>query len=259
MLSILLLAVLAARTVSAATFVVCTSTFAGTPTFKPAANNEACLSACGGFQWSYYAPGQCVCSNTGPSNGLTTYTPNSYFYKVVVVPTDACPRGGYIASKLVTSFSYAYCADSIIPNILDTPNQNNDFTTVQTPDQCFAQCQAKNYALLWANSGKSEGWKCACLKYYPVILPLIVNCQNKARFLFQHAPQVSGAIARRNRKPLAIDGAEAYCPPGLEPCKVPEGGYECLDVSSELNSCGGCLNGSMVPSNNQTVGLEATA
>lgn len=123
----------------------------------------------------------------------------------------------------------------MIPSIFDTPNQDRDFTSVATPDQCFTQCQTKKYALLWANAGKAAGWQCGCLKDYPLIFPNIVNCTPNSRFLFQHAPQVSGAIARRNRRPKAIDGPEAYCLPGLEPCKVPQGGYECLDVKSELS------------------------
>ncbi|KAL1408118.1 hypothetical protein Q8F55_004921 [Vanrija albida] len=253
-----LLLALAARTASAG-FVICTTTAASVPTYKTAGSNDACVAACEGFVWSFYKPGTCACSNNAPSNAVAGVTP-------ATAPPSSCPSGGFI---LATSFVYNTCATTITPNLLDTGNLWAALTTVSGPDACFAQCRSSIYALLWPGAGGIVGWRCVCLTYAPLVIP-IFSCNSNSLYLYQHTlPQATAGIARRAARPRITDGPELYCPPGREPCRVGGEGYECLDVQSELcecaweapltpDSCGGCLHGSMVPSVNQTVGVDCT-
>ncbi|WOO77641.1 Protein priA [Vanrija pseudolonga] len=81
-------------------------------------------------------------------------------------------------------------------------------------------------------------------------------------------PQIlepSAAPVRRRAaraKQLALQEAKqhAYCPRGLTPCHVSprSKGYECLDVTSELESCGGCRWGVYGNASSAAVGFDCT-
>ncbi|WWD03876.1 hypothetical protein V865_001932 [Kwoniella europaea PYCC6329] len=83
--------------------------------------------------------------------------------------------------------------------------------------------------------------------------PQSVNCGPNVWSTFQHtsgdfvANAPSGFVKRQKqlrKKRLSLEKYE-YCPARLKACKVPgdELAFECLNVNTELESCGGCLYG----------------
>lgn len=51
------------------------------------------------------------------------------------------------------------------------------------------------------------------------------------------------AAIRREQTRLAK--SNPYCPPRTRACAIEGSGYECVDTATELESCGGCINGDL--------------
>lgn len=83
--------------------------------------------------------------------------------------------------------------------------------------------------------------------------PEVVTCGPGVGRLYRRStgntPSPSGLARRRTVAARAIIQAELAtfrdCPRGLEACSIPGSGraYECLDTSTELEACGGCVDG----------------
>ncbi|GHJ88033.1 hypothetical protein NliqN6_4435 [Naganishia liquefaciens] len=54
------------------------------------------------------------------------------------------------------------------------------------------------------------------------------------------APTVSPGLKKRADLPAQHIVKQRLCPRGYEPCPVFGGGYECIDVLRDIESCGGC-------------------
>ncbi|WRT67585.1 uncharacterized protein IL334_004557 [Kwoniella shivajii] len=91
------------------------------------------------------------------------------------------------------------------------------------------------------------------------------NCDVSSGYAFGTPPvNPSGTSARRARaRALAIkrEQENQLCPNGNTACKLPNTNtYECIDIFSELESCGGCVNGLFDDQyQNATIGIDCTA
>jgi hypothetical protein len=92
------------------------------------------------------------------------------------------------------------------------------------------------------------------------------NCIKDAVYLYSTGATVSGLRrrleleAREEAAQLALQ--KMRCPAGLTACHVsnnPEHGFECLDTTVELESCGGCLYGEFGANSTLSVGTDCSS
>ncbi|WVR06262.1 hypothetical protein IAU60_003292 [Kwoniella sp. DSM 27419] len=121
---------------------------------------------------------------------------------------------------------------------------------------CKNQCKADYIATFYVDEERQEFF-CRCGSYG--LVDMTVNqCEQtiaqSAFYVYSHPPaaMASQMSKRQVRVQLANEKAflqsHYYCPAGLTPCRVISSesqDYECLDTSTELESCGGCLYGSV--------------
>lgn len=96
---------------------------------------------------------------------------------------------------------------------------------------------------------------------------LKMTCDAASTFFYNAGGPVPSAFARRDtmaaeQQVLASIAANPDCPPGYTSCQVspnPEDGYECLDINSELESCGGCRYGVYGAGNATASGIDCSA
>lgn len=129
---------------------------------------------------------------------------------------------------------------------------------------CFARCKVQNaYALLRPNAQawRTEGWICGCLNTDPRLDTTTTTdtCPSDGYYVFERidsparlaartAPASAGSEAARKRRQVARAAEEAskyqLCPGALRACRIPgQYGYECVDTTQDLESCGGCPHG----------------
>lgn len=96
----------------------------------------------------------------------------------------------------------------------------------------------------------SSDWICYCGQGLGNLIP--ANCgPGVGRFYRVGRPPVPSSLSLK--RSLAAARAEeasefaaySHCPRGLDACSISgsKGAYECLDTTSELESCGGCMEG----------------
>ncbi|OCF40599.1 hypothetical protein I317_05609 [Kwoniella heveanensis CBS 569] len=91
------------------------------------------------------------------------------------------------------------------------------------------------------------------------------NCQSGVFFAYTHpAAAAASDLARRNLRArldqLRLD-SQKLCPGQMKACKLEDTSdtYECVDTSSELESCGGCLFGEYgKDASNSTIGTDCS-
>jgi hypothetical protein len=223
-----------------------------------------------GYSYLYGSAGQatyCFCSNDGPATES-------------IVEGDAtdgsCEPGDFWVYQTSSPYSFDGCYTSLDPRI---PMAK---TTVPSPDACFAKCGSKHFA---AFIPEEEGYSCACSSTKPGTGP--------AEFCAQHEIYVyrqdqsastsagtsttesggSGLVLQRDLKPRASTAKRrriyqenkrkrgapvAHCPAPLTACAIPghAEGFECIDTTAELESCGGCTAGVFGDSNTTVAGVE---
>lgn len=201
-----------------------------------------CASACyssAQYEYSSYLNGTCSCTNTNAlGTSLTTGLPG------------AC---GSNAESWITHTSFSLDACVAVSVSLGLTGTSSDISTI------FQTCSKNQVAIIAPANGVLE-YSCSVL---PLNL-LAVPCTSANARIYQHPADAtaSGAARRRRAAERALkereNAASAHCPKGLTPCLVSldqSKGYECIDVSSELESCGGCINGVFGALNETVVGL----
>ncbi|WOO86358.1 uncharacterized protein LOC62_08G009837 [Vanrija pseudolonga] len=139
-------------------------------------------------------------------------------------------------TSFVSGYSTCYAQPSVnIPL--------GSYKVITTPVDCYIQCATSTYAYVYANIAFNQ-WNCFCSNSY--LVPggtSFQGCQQGSVFVFAHSLQAAASGFARRKRVLA--DPNAYCPGALSACKVANSseGYECLDTRSELESCGGCVNG----------------
>ncbi|KAI9637815.1 uncharacterized protein MKK02DRAFT_42185 [Dioszegia hungarica] len=194
-----------------------------------------CAAACFADSYTYSFFGdsggalKCLCSNTIP-------------------PTSAVrTAGGSTASE-----TSGQCDASQLPAIRTATCSSSLFIgSTQGVEQCFQRCPGatrisidlSNYFCRCASHNQakavdeSQRTVCASGRYH---------VYNRANANTNLGPSAGGMVRRRLRERMyqAAMREQAFCPKGLRACKIQgTSGYECIDVASELESCGGCMHG----------------
>lgn len=121
-----------------------------------------------------------------------------------------------------------------------TPLGASTVSTVASVAACWASCTSYNYASM--DYGTNT---CVCADYFSYHT---ASCSATSSYIWpkRGLPNAS-ALSRRRARALAIaarNDLDTPCPRGLQACRIPHGGVECLDTAAELESCGGCVLGS---------------
>ncbi|WWC88761.1 uncharacterized protein L201_003674 [Kwoniella dendrophila CBS 6074] len=155
-----------------------------------------------------------------------------------------------------TSFQLQNCYDSVT-----YANDGFNIFVVIEPKDCFRNCNGAYKATFQENS-QNNYYMCHCSYNDFAAVGNPVTCSPTSYFAYFHTrdAQASGLVRRkvREQRDLTARREIRYCPSGLTACNVDDtGNYECLDTSSELESCGGCLNG-RYGNSSASVGIDCT-
>ncbi|GFZ47273.1 hypothetical protein JCM24511_05016 [Saitozyma sp. JCM 24511] len=233
---------------------------------------SACGSTCAedryGYSYLYDGGGQatyCFCSNDAPATGS-------------IVEGDAtdgsCEPGDFWVYQTSSPYSFDGCYTSLDPRI---PLSK---TTVSSPDACFTKCGAKQFA---AFIPEAEGYSCACSSTKPGTGPAEFCAQHEIYAYRQDSSSSTsttesggnGLVLQRDLRPRASTAkrrqiyqenkrkrgaAVAHCPAPLTACAIPghAEGFECIDTTAELESCGGCTAGVFGDSNTTVAGVDCS-
>nr|XP_019049795.1 hypothetical protein I302_00214 [Kwoniella bestiolae CBS 10118]OCF28725.1 hypothetical protein I302_00214 [Kwoniella bestiolae CBS 10118] len=243
------------------TFVGCTNVVnptTGDPAAISVANAALCNNYCAptadSAPYFYYnvQSQSCVCTSQAPTAAI---------YPTGGASDNAgnCNSGYATAYKLATTFTFTNCDGSADPSSSVT-------YYVNTPGECFTSCRTYGQAFFSVYRQNNQ-FTCLCAAsstpYASNNDPR--NCGSAGWFRYYHSAEssASGLARRQLREKLDMakkerQRSERFCPRGLTACAV-EGwdSYECIDTSSELESCGGCVFGEYGSSYNSTsVGTE---
>ncbi|WWC95887.1 hypothetical protein V866_002754 [Kwoniella sp. B9012] len=193
--------------------------------------NFACADA--GYTYAYFsnpASSFCSCKNTGPAPGDISS---------VASGNTNCGSFQATVNALATDYSFQSCYNS---------PASDDTTSQSTFDSCFERCSTYTNALV-APAGTT--YTCLCSNTTPS--GTAESCGYDGTFFaYSHTAISSPSLVDRRRRRLERMKRDEqlrlnrFCPGGLQACIVPgsDDSFECIDTSSELESCGGCLYGS---------------
>ncbi|WWD22911.1 hypothetical protein CI109_107406 [Kwoniella shandongensis] len=201
--------------------------------------NQACFASCvtRGYNFAYLQqnnPSTCFCSSTGQTYATLVGSEDAY-------GTCATPR--YQAYSVVSTFQFQSCTTPLL-GVAASVSTVTDFPT------CFENCKMNRYAL-FTPALLSTNFQCNCYDSVPLSLTLVA-CQkgpiSLTSFLYGHPAQFSGQAKRALKERLEYNMREerkALCPGRKTACSIPgaEDSFECIDIDTELESCGGCIYG----------------
>ncbi|GMK53775.1 hypothetical protein CspeluHIS016_0103610 [Cutaneotrichosporon spelunceum] len=207
-----------------------------------------------GTKYSVYQPGlfgllsNCYCTNIQPTSDHAVAGTNS---------NGACNGGTYQVNYLgppANILDFTGCTTGGVPG----PGSPASFTTPNA-DQCFTTCQTYKYLILVPSSGPSFTCQCASFLTPGSAATCNVGVQN----IYNNAAIAPSGGARRRRDHEMQERIAKYngpCIPPYETCMVPneEHGWECIDTSIHLESCGGCLHGFFGQPNRNASGVDCT-
>ncbi|OCF73148.1 hypothetical protein I204_06378 [Kwoniella mangroviensis CBS 8886] len=196
-----------------------------------------CNAACAdlGYPYAYYSHPSayyCLCITQSPAAGCLRQAQSEY--------TD-CGDSQTTVYALSTDYDFVKCYSS--PSSDDTSSQSSI-------EACFTHCSTYNNALIGYGGNH---FNCICLNESLDLEGEAQQCgQSGLYFAYIHTPASSASTVERRRRRLERMKRDEqlrlnrFCPSRLEACVVPgsEDSLECIDTSSELESCGGCLYGS---------------
>lgn len=165
---------------------------------------------------------------------------------------------------LKTTFVNAGCSSggTVTINPADSGAPTTSSGSLQA---CFVTCANYLYTLATPGTflvGVLGIWSCKCLNNPPTMTQGS-TCTAGDPYLYSHPLSATGQARRRliqdKRNHQQLMAANPYCPPGRAACNVspdPASGYECLNIYSELESCGGCKYGHYGINGTGTIGVE---
>ncbi|WWD20693.1 hypothetical protein CI109_105169 [Kwoniella shandongensis] len=210
----------------------------GTDLTPVAAVLNTCLATCtsSGYSVGYYqaSPYHCRCSDTSPA-----------VYEPAQDSSGTCSDGQASSFLLDIDYTFDGCASRI-----DTsgPTHTSFTSSVST---CFATCDSYRYASFSHLDGVSV---CQC--FNAIASETATTCDSNSStsiYVYEHAPQAAASAAVRRQLKRRLEDQRrtinAYCPAGLSSCALPgdADAFECVDTQSDLESCGGCMNGAFDP------------
>lgn len=280
-LTALLTSLYLSATAQAIAVLGCTSTVAGLGTTLKAgayASETACASACTSFLYAYYnqADQSCRCTNVAPAlSALASATASASLGVLAAGCASTTLTPNYEALDLTVSDN-VFLRICILASALGTTSTTGLVQgSGSTPSGCINSCKAlrKPYSIL---AGDGSSCQCATTISSNAIAGLnILTCPasttpNSVR-IYEDAtliPAGTTALKKRdaygklNRRKYE---AMKYCPGKLAACRIGNSltgdGYECIDTTSELESCGGCIAGwAQAPlGQNETVGVDCSS
>lgn len=203
------------------------------------------VATMGGYKLSHYISGhkKCYASNNGRSRNI--------YYQGW---PGGCPTCGYETYAINAEYEWQSCPGIVTWNKLDQSPYGYD---VNSGADCLNLCKAQKsryvVTMPWDRQSSTTKYmlKCYCPQFKPSTTHGV--CTTNAFFFYDLTPNLPAAsgFARRAAaaKRLAEEQrftAHPLCPEQFQPCAVSENyddGFECLDTSAELESCGGCRFG----------------
>ncbi|WVW79566.1 hypothetical protein I302_101535 [Kwoniella bestiolae CBS 10118] len=237
--------------VNAVTYIGCTGDYnLGTSDQPTSARGN--VGKCDGYcttPYFYYRPlGEfCACSDA---------TPNPQMYVQGESAQGGCSSDDYYqVYSRVTSFNFQGCAENMITD--EAPPD------VATLEECFAACANKGSAMFLPYYNENI-LQCRCNSDYTIEGETPKTCGPTVWFTYTHSPDASASgLSRRilrERSSIIRRESQTFCPKGAKACSIPgRGSYECIDTSSELESCGGCMSGEYHSSSNVTIGTDCSS
>ncbi|WVQ65884.1 uncharacterized protein L199_004062 [Kwoniella botswanensis] len=231
---------LAQNVIADGLFVGCYKNGAFTAQITPAADDSlSCSTVCGngGYPFSAFESDTTACT-------CSQYFPTGYY---MTSGTDkACDSSSSLQVRVTkTSFSSLGCLDSA-----GYKDDGYVDTEVNNPKECLSQC-ASGFLATFRDTGAAT-YTCHCAAGGLEMVGDSVTCATNTYFAFYHSADAqASSLSRRTSREIREFKAQQlarrteYCPYGLTACNVRghSGNYECLDVHSELESCGGCMYG----------------
>ncbi|KAK8844537.1 hypothetical protein IAR55_006384 [Kwoniella newhampshirensis] len=218
--------------VRAAAYIGCIGALVRYATLDPTATtNQLCFTSCtaSGSPFAFIQGTACYCAPVG----LT--------YVSLQASTDAygtCQTASFAVYNLRSTFQFNQC---ILP-ILGLAAASS---TTTDSASCFNACRWYPAAAV-TPIGTSQ-FRCDCYNSAPLSLTLL-PCARGITFFYGHPAQFSGQARRAMKERLVEmenERKKALCPGRKTACSIPgiEDAFECIDVNTELESCGGCING----------------
>nr|XP_018258956.1 uncharacterized protein I303_08497 [Kwoniella dejecticola CBS 10117]OBR81114.1 hypothetical protein I303_08497 [Kwoniella dejecticola CBS 10117] len=221
-------------------------TIATNPTSAEGCSQECYYYPDQTYMWSYYlwGTGACMCSNTYEPLENTVTAAGRNFQRTC---EDADYEVWVTASTWSTNACYTRQEDPEAESLLTPKGQVDD------PEVCLTECTGYEYAstLVTGDSdeatmncwcGPAEGYYGAqeheteCGVGYYTTYQHLVNTVVGSGFAKRQLHLKERLIRQRGRK-------RALCPGGLTACTIAgvAESFECIDTTSELESCGGCV------------------
>lgn len=160
-----------------------------------------------------------------------------------------CPTAQWTYGRVSTTFTTF--GTSPCRSFANVNYAASAYTQVAGPVSCHRQCRSNRFAYFWGDTANGNVWRCACSNDVRVSQTQAFTCAAGSVFVFEHSPLAQASALDRKKKRddllVAEQALVSLCPGGMAACTVPgiDGAYECLDTSSELESCGGCLHGQL--------------
>ncbi|GFZ50683.1 hypothetical protein JCM24511_08441 [Saitozyma sp. JCM 24511] len=210
----------------------------------------------------------CFCGNTGigmgfyvPYNEATCYSLD--FISQYVTSTSfvfqSC-AGGTSSSSPTHQPDVASCFVACAPSslIMYLVSDNNSLQNMNGADTVWPlrrRREVHDIPREIANHKQGNTGDCYCPFTQQTTYP---DCSNMG-YAFSH-PGGSAISRRRRRDQLALGrlAATQLCAAGHSACRLRSDSdtYECLDTQSELESCGGCLWGEVIPESRPTTDTD---
>ncbi|OCF34129.1 hypothetical protein I317_01726 [Kwoniella heveanensis CBS 569] len=224
------------------------ASFAPSPaqTIYTAASASQCASYCynvggGPYTYAYYLgdTSQCTCANEAPAISLYVASPDTS-------GAASCSTSQFFMQASVSSYTFDGCYSGIQFTDDDTTSLYQG--TLANPEACLSYCKAYQMASFYQTS---SGFECACGSTDDFTLQTAGACGPNRYYFATHeaGTAVSSQFAKRQARERLIktrSEREALCPGSLHACNVPgafNDSFECIDTTSELESCGGCAQG----------------
>ncbi|WWC69642.1 uncharacterized protein I206_103585 [Kwoniella pini CBS 10737] len=134
--------------------------------------------------------------------------------------------------------------------------------------ECINICS--RYALVvYKDNNSPPGCWCEGFRWWEETIPVTCGFNVAFTYEFKFWETQPSSVAKRQAREKRLskpENSRSYCLNGMKACNILNGeglSYECIDVSTELESCGGCLHGEFGKYLNKTsqsvTGIDCTS
>ncbi|WVQ83953.1 hypothetical protein IAT38_006098 [Cryptococcus sp. DSM 104549] len=243
-----------------------------------ASTQATCITYCLSRNYPYAASvlvpvltASCYClTEAGYFNAVGYAAPSTSITTLCLVTVQA----SVFATSSTYTFSGCYAAAGLVSGVINTATGVLG-TTVSSPRACFDRCkstQAAYFVPYIFSTSLTPRYGCACGDETTVSgIPTV--CGQGFFYAYDHpAGAAASSLPKRKRnyeRIMAQKRTETIkerawdCPTGMRACNV-DGvteAWECVDPTSDLESCGGCTYGDFVKgsTNTEATGFDCTS